>query len=303
MNMPATAPRSVLVTGATGFIGSHLVNRLLDLNISVTVITRPNRKVDDELLSRGVSVLEDTGSVAQLTTAVTAVSPDVVFHLATNFIGVHKPTDVNALVESNIAFGTRLAEACAVIDDVKFVNVGTVWQHHDARPYGPTSLYSATKQAFQDIVQFYAEVHGLDVVNLELADTYGPHDPRKKLVQLLMETASSNGKLEMSPGEQLINLVHVDDALDALLIAPAHASTEAPSFSVPSNQPLNLKQLVELVGSVVGKPVDVVFGAREYRPREMMTSWQYAPVLPDWTAKTVLADGLADLWASLQAQA
>jgi nucleoside-diphosphate-sugar epimerase len=297
--MPA-AIRSALVTGATGFIGSHLVNRLLDEGVSVTVITRPNREIDDKLVSRGVGVLEDTGSVEVLTTAVTAVSPDVVFHLATNFIGVHKPTDVNALVESNIAFGTRLAEACALVDDVKFVNVGTVWQHHDARPYGPTSLYSATKQAFQDIVQFYAEVHGLNVVNLELADTYGPNDPRKKLVQLLMETAANNGKLEMSPGEQLINLVHVSDVLDALLIAPGLASTEAPSFSVPSNQPLNLKHLVDLVGTVAGKPVDVVFGAKDYRPREMMKSWQYAPVLPGWSANTSLTDGLTHLWASLQ---
>jgi nucleoside-diphosphate-sugar epimerase len=298
--MPAAAPRSALVTGATGFIGSHLMNRLLDAGTSVTLITRANKVVDDELLARGVSVVEDVGSVEELTTAVTAISPDVVFHLATNFIGVHKPADVNALVESNVAFGARLAEACSVVEDVRFVNVGTVWQHHDARPYGPTSLYSATKQAFQDIVQFYAEVQGLNVVNLELADTYGPNDPRKKLVQLLMETAAHDGKLEMSPGEQLINLVHVDDVLDALLAAPALASTEAPSYSVPSNQPLNLKQLVELVGQVVGKPVNVVFGAREYRPREMMKSWQYAPVLPGWSANTSLNDGLTNLWASLQ---
>jgi nucleoside-diphosphate-sugar epimerase len=298
--MPAAAPRSALVTGATGFIGSHLMNRLLDAGTSVTLITRANKVVDDELLARGVSVVEDVGSVEELTTAVTAISPDVVFHLATNFIGVHKPADVNALVESNVAFGARLAEACSVVEDVRFVNVGTVWQHHDARPYGPTSLYSATKQAFQDIVQFYAEVQGLNVVNLELADTYGPNDPRKKLVQLLMETAANDGKLEMSPGEQLINLVHVDDVLDALLAAPALASTEAPSYSVPSNQPLNLKQLVELVGQVVGKPVNVVFGAREYRPREMMKSWQYAPVLPGWSANTSLKDGLTNLWASLQ---
>jgi nucleoside-diphosphate-sugar epimerase len=294
------APRSAIVTGGTGFIGSHLVDRLLETGASVTLITRAGSAVDDKLLSRGISVVEDTGSVDELITAVTAISPDVVFHLATNFIGVHKPTDVNALVESNVAFGTRLAEACSVVDNVKFVNVGTVWQHHDARAYGPTSLYSATKQAFQDIVQFYAEVHGLQVVNLELADSYGPNDPRKKLVQLLMETAANDGKLEMSPGEQLINLVHVDDVVDALLIAPSLASVDAPSYSVPSNQPLDLKQLVEVVGNIVGKPVDVVFGARDYRPREMMKSWQYAPVLPGWTAGTPLTDGLANLWASLQ---
>jgi nucleoside-diphosphate-sugar epimerase len=294
-----TAPRSAIVTGATGFIGNHLVRQLLQQGTSVTAITRPSTVLDAELAG-SVRVVEDIGSVEELSNAIAAISPDVCFHLATNFIGVHKPEDVNALVESNVAFGARLIEACTLVDDLRFVNVGTVWQHHDARSYGPTSLYSATKQAFQDIVQFYAEVQGLKCVNLELADTYGPHDPRKKLVQLLMETASTGGKLEMSPGEQLINLVHVDDVIDALLLAPSLANTTAPSFAVPSNQPLNLKQLVELIGTVVGSPVDVVFGAREYRPREMMKSWQYASALPGWTPNISLSDGLTALWASLQ---
>ena len=284
-----------LVTGGTGFIGSHLVKRLINENNTVALVTRPSTKLPD-----GVTGITDDGSVESLTEAVTAFDPDVCFHLATNFIGVHTPADVNALVESNVGFGTRVAQACSAVDDVAFVNVGTVWQHHDARSYGPTSLYSATKQAFQDIVQFYAEVHSLRVVNLELADTYGPHDPRRKLVQLLMETAINNGKLEMSPGKQLINLVHVDDAVNALVDAPSLASTDAPSFSVPSNEPLDLIHLVERVSQVCEKPIDIVFGAREYRPREMMTSWQYAPPLPNWKANISLTDGLRSLWQTLE---
>ena len=75
------------------------------------------------------------------------------------------------------------------------------------------SLYAATKQAFTDLLVFYAEVEGLAVHTLELMDTYGPGDPRAKLIPFLLRAGAEGTTVEMTDGTQLIDLVHVDDAV------------------------------------------------------------------------------------------
>ncbi len=109
-----------------------------------------------------------------------------------------------------------LAEAATGVPGLRFVNTGTVWQHFDAAPYSPVSLYAATKQAFADILVFYGEVAGLSVHTIELMDTYGRDDPRAKLIPFLLRAGAEGTTVEMTDGTQLIDLVHVDDAVGAL---------------------------------------------------------------------------------------
>src|SRR5260370_942833 len=100
-----------------------------------------------------------------------------------------------------------------------FVNTGTSWQHYEGAAYNPVCLYAATKQAFDDILRYYRERFGLRVVTLELSDTYGPGDPRKKLVPLLVERVKDRQKLSMSAGEQRISLVFISDVVEAFVRA------------------------------------------------------------------------------------
>src|SRR6476619_3912220 len=155
--------------------------------------------------------------ISDLIGLVGGIEPDVCFHLATAFRGVHVADDIEPMVTANVGFGTALAEAVSQAGDCVFVNTGTVWQHFDARPYSPVSLYAAMKQAFTDVLRFYEEVASLPVVTLELTDTYGPGDPRPKLLPILVRAAREGTELQMTDGTQLIDLLHVDDAVRALL--------------------------------------------------------------------------------------
>ena len=156
------------------------------------------------------------------------------FHLATAFRGVHVPADIEPMVTANVGFGTALAEAVRQAGDCIFVNTGTVWQHYDARPYSPVSLYAAMKQAFTDVLRFYQEVAGLPVVTLELTDTYGPGDPRQ-LPPDPVKAAREGTTMQMTDGTQLIDLLHVDDAVSALLATAA--GTPARSTARPAARP------------------------------------------------------------------
>jgi nucleoside-diphosphate-sugar epimerase len=286
---------TALVTGASGFIGGHLARRLVADGWAVTLLGRSSARLPADL-ARDCRVLPSDVGPDEFAGRLADDRPDVCFHLATHFVGVHGPADDDPLVEANVGFGVRLADALAHAGEVAFVNVGTVWQHHDGRPYGPTSLYAATKQAFADLLQYYAECTPLRAVTVELSDTYGAGDRRVKLPQLLTRAVQTGEPLLLSPGEQLVDFTHVDDVVEALLRAVPLAGPAAPAYAV-GGDPMTLRGFVDLVGEVLGEPVPVRWGARDYRPRERMGRWAVTPPLPGWTARTDLRTGLTALFA------
>jgi nucleoside-diphosphate-sugar epimerase len=161
------------------------------------------------------------------------------------------------------------------------------------------SLYAATKQAFEDILAFYTDATPLRVISLHLFDTYGPDDPRPKLIQLLLKAARGGPGLSMPEGKQLLDFVHVDDVVNAFLLAAARLERGdgAPNetFAVSAGERLSLRDLVALVERLVGHSLPVEFGARPYRAREVMQPWTRGEPIPGWAPQTSLESGLRRL--------
>jgi nucleoside-diphosphate-sugar epimerase len=283
------AARRALVTGATGFVGGHTVRHLVAGGWTVDALVRRS----DAELPGGVDAHMIPPAIGDLIALVGDLRPDVCFHLATAFRGAHVPDDIDPMVAANVGFGTALAEAVRRAGDVTFVNTGTVWQHFEARPYSPVSLYAAMKQAFTDVLQFYAEVEGLRVVTLELTDTYGPGDTRAKLLPFLLKAAREETTMEMTDGTQLIDLVHVDDAARALLATAA--ATPGETYGATGGETITLRELVERFERATGLRVEARWGVRPSRAREMLTPWLFSPPPPGWKPEVSLDEGLAGL--------
>lgn len=286
-----------LVTGGTGFVGSALVPVLADRGWTIHAVVRPTSdRAAVARLQGHAAIHVDDGSAASLDRIVRLCRPTHCFHLASKFVAVHDAEDVSDLILSNVGFPTGLAQALAG-SGCRFVNAGSAWQHHDGRAYSPASLYAATKQALQDILQFYGECVGIDVVNVKLCDTYGPADQRGKLVELLLRAARERDPLALSGGEQLVDLVHVADVVDALEAAALAPSLGAPtSYCVTSGEAISIRELVDRIQSVIGTSIDARWGERPYRQREMLVPWVVDPIVPGWTPRVSLADGIRALW-------
>ncbi len=274
---------TALITVITGFIGHHLARRLASSGWRVVGAVRATSARPDGDPGGGVACheLTDPGGLRAL---VAATRPEVVFHLASQFIAEHVPTDVPRLVESNILFGAELLEAMAASGVRRLVNVGTAWQHRTGDGYEPVNLYAATKQAFSDIAAYYRSAEGLRIATVALYDTYGPFDRRRKLVPLLLSALESGEPLAMSPGDQLVDLVYVDDVVAALerasaLIGDALADGEAAEWAAPAAAELTLRELVGAFSKAFDAEVRVQWGARpwSYRRREVMRPWQGCP--------------------------
>lgn len=298
---PGSAQGVALVTGATGFVGSNLVIRLVREGWQVHIVTRPDSRMPAAPEFSQVTAHIHDGSTAGMVGLLADVRPAVVFHLASLFLSGHAAKDIAPLIQSNVLFATQLAEAMDANGVRCLINTGTSWQHFDNREYSPVNLYAATKQAFEAILQYYVEAKSLKAITLKLFDTYGPNDPRPKLLHLLEKTARGGEPLAMSPGEQLIDLVHIDDVIDAYLMAAREVRQAAyvghRGYAVTSGHPVRLRDLVQLYGDVTGSPVPIQWGGRPYREREVMTTWDKGPVLPGWKPQISLAEGFSRLAA------
>ncbi len=293
----ASPAHTVLITGATGFIGGRLARRLVaDGDLVHAVVRRPDGDpLVAALMADGVACHRHDGTLASMRAIVGAAKPDVVFHLATRFVGTHQDADIEPLVRDNIAFGAQLLEAVRQLPNPRLVDTGSAYQHVGNADYSPASLYAATKEAFSAIVEFYATRLGVRVVTLELGDTYGQGDTRRKLIPLMLEAERTGKPMQMVPADTLIDLVYVDDAVEAFVIAGTRTSIAAgrETFAVRSGAPVTVAQLFEHWAAARGKRLDARWGARPASPTDATEPWTRGVVLPEWVPRVALESGLS----------
>lgn len=290
-------PRA-FVTGASGFIGGHLLSGLQSGGWEVHALTRGS--VHLERASAGVTFHPHDGSTLGLIRILERVRPEIVFHLASLFLADHRPEQVEGLVHSNLLLGVQLVEAMTASGVRYLVNTGTSWQHFGTEGFRPVNLYAATKQAFETLLAYYNDARGLSCITLKLYDTYGPGDRRRKLVNILVEAANSGEPIAMSPGDQTIRLTYIDDVVRAFLVAGkrlmASGTTLLEDWFV-DGEALTVQALVERMEKVSGHPIAAQWGRRPHRPREVML-----PVtpgnrcLPGWSPLVSLDLGLLELF-------
>lgn len=235
---------------------------------------------------------EDTVVIAE---AMRRAAPDIVLHLAASFVAEHGTADVAPLVQANLLFGTQLLEAMRINGVRLLVNTGTAWQHYGNRDYDPVNLYAATKQAFEAILAYYVHAHGFAAATLVLCDTYGPHDPRPKLMRALWRAAIAGAPLEMTSGRQMLDMVFVDDVIEAFVAAERALQGSGPGhcrYGVSSGAPLCLKEFVACFEAAVGVQLDLRWGARPDRPRDPLVPWTGFASPPDWRPRVGLVEGI-----------
>jgi nucleoside-diphosphate-sugar epimerase len=285
-----------VVTGATGYIGGRLLAALLQRGWDVCAIVQAS---DESPLPPGVLRVADPGTAADLASALAPFRPDAVMHLAACQDLTDTPAASDALVEANLAFGSRVLAASRDAGARALVAAGTYSTHASgSEAYAPQTLYAATKQAFTALAEHYRTNTPLQTVILELSDTYGPGDARPKFLNLIASAAATGEILGASPGDQVIRPLHADDIVSAFI----HATTLllageklGPTHSVSGPEAVTLRELVTVFEQATGRAVPVRWGARPHRPREIMLPWAGDP-LPGWSPGIGLAEGLTSVY-------
>lgn len=266
--------RRVIVTGATGYIGSNIVKYFCKGGVQVGIICRDTSSMDLlQSVENSITIFKYTEDVAAMANYIMEFQPDVMFHLASCFVSEHKPEQIDDIIDSNIKFPTHLLEAMSVAGVKRIVNASTAWQNYNDEDYNPVCLYAASKEAFEDILKYYSEAKGIEAISLAIFDSYGPGDPRKKIIHFLNRIVKTGETLDMSAGEQELDMVYIDDIVSDFIYAAEllmNGDRHEDKYYIRSGQIVTLKELVRIFEHVYDTRLHINWGARPYRIREVM---------------------------------
>lgn len=276
---------NILVTGSTGFIGSHLCARLRQEH-NVFYLARPHNPMQ-ESGANGKTFFFANNNIGALTLFLRQNQIEGIIHLASLYLQTHQEKDIPDLIHSNVYLGTAILEAASKAGVQWFINTGTIWQNYNVPDYSdqycPVNFYAATKQAFMDIAKYYTEATNIRICTLKLCDTYGPNDTRRKIYALFEENARTGELLKMSAGEQKMDILHIDDVVKGFvhLTEMMHNGEDLrDEYVLSSGNQLTLRELAKKYEQNRNVHLNIEWGALPYRVREVMRPYK-GNVLPN----------------------
>lgn len=244
----------VLLTGATGFTGMHLVEKLAGQPIQVRAIVRPGSRIRD-LEEHGVECYEgdltDPGIIEQATKDV-----NYIFHVASPYRVAQASTNDHYGI--HVTATKLLAEAAARQSDFRrFVHVSTVgvYGHIEDPPatetyrFSPGDEYQETKLEGEQWIRSFGQSSGLPFVIVRPAAIYGPGDER---LRKLFRLAAGRIVPLIGSGRTLYHLVHVQDLTDFFLLCATHPSAVGEDFICASREPIPVVDIIRQAGEIYG---------------------------------------------------
>ncbi|MBI4704854.1 MAG: NAD(P)-dependent oxidoreductase [Deltaproteobacteria bacterium] len=306
---------TVLLTGATGFIGSALADRLeREARRTIALVLEDDPRQERLRGRAGIELaLVPRASRDGVARALGSRAPDVVFHLAAAGVSPHEREPV-ALVDGNVGLTTSVLAALGPQGAGRFVHTGSCAEYAPApppvrigeeHPLGPTSLYGAAKAAAYLCGKALAAELGIPFVALRLFGVYGPGEAPERLVPYLLASLRAAAVPALTAGEQARDLTCVDDVVDAIVLAArAPALASGGTCNVCSGNPVRVREVAELVAREAGFPeADLGLGRRPYHGDEPMwlvgdparlaatTGWRPRISLPEGIRRMVAATG------------
>ncbi len=295
-----------LVTGATGFIGSHLVRRLVTDGVEVHALTSTVSSVYPvRLIDQRDRIHLHEGSLADrsaMDAVVQSVRPTHVFHLGA-YTHVGKSWQrVDECIQVNIQGTVNLLEALVSTGYERFVSIGTSEIYGDIespfredQPVRPSSPYAASKYAAECFCRVFQRGHGWPIVMVRPFNAYGPAQTADRVIPEIIVRALRRQELRMTQGRQTREFNFVEDLVDGFVRAASVAGIEGELFNIGCGEDISIRDLATRILDLMGNPVEPQFGALPERPTEifwMRSDSSKARSRLGWAPTHSLEDGL-----------
>lgn len=290
----------VLLTGAAGFIGSHLARRLLTEGYEVTALLRPGAKLDRiaDISGRMGLVYADLFSRDAAAAAVKKAAPELFLHLAwcaEPGEGLHSPKNVDFLLG-----GIELFRAAAATGCKRVVMAGTSIEYAESprpvaedSPIQTANLYAASKHSLYLTAREMALREGWSFASGRIFNVFGPGENQDRLVPQVIRDLAAGRSCELTDGEQLRDYLHVEDVARGLLtLAQSHLDG---AVNIGSGEPVKVGDVARTIGRIMGAPHLLRFGAKPSRagdPRSLYSDTSLLRASTSWRPSLSLEDGL-----------
>lgn len=294
--------RRALVTGAGGFVGTHLC---MALHADGWQVCALGRRLPANLA--GVTELRhvDLRDREALNAAIGDIHPEAVVHLAASRTRANDLEACRAAVDTNVVGTLNVIDACDRLnDEVTLVVLGSAEEYgiqtapfdEDRREH-PVTAYGATKLAATHLVQAMVRGERLRAVVLRPSVVYGPGQHPDMFLPSLIRALTAGERFPMSAGKQTRDFLYITDLLSAIVKAMVAPEARGHIINVSSGEPVTLRQVARLVAGFVGADAEQLLdiGLRAYREGDVMdyrVGNDVATRLLAWTPSVPLQDGL-----------
>ena len=270
--------KKVLITGGAGFIGSHLVKRLIELKAKVSVVVKYNSIIDCPRISKywkQIKIIEadlrNTDSVLSFKN----LKFDYIFHLAAyNHVG-DSFKHVSENINSNLISTINLLNHGPKFK--KFIHIGTseMYGLQKKVPFdvqetpNPMSPYSLAKLSSESYVRLKARQSKINIACIRPFNTFGPYQSEKAIIPEMIIKCLRGEEIRTTLGKQTREFNFIDNIIDGFLLITKKVNNEDTPINLGSNQPIKIKNLVKKIHFLTNSNSILKIGSIKYRPNEI----------------------------------
>ena len=280
----------VLVTGASGFLGTHLCRRLRALGAEVHAVSRSAPVGPREVMSWNCVDLADEAAARAV---LGRIRPEVLFHLSGYVVGAPDLSNVLPTFRNDLMTAVNVLTFATEMRVARIVLAGSLEEPDGDQP--PASPYAAAKCAVRIYSRLFHSLYGTPVATVRVFMTYGPGPQRpNKLLPYTIVSLLRGEAPKLSSGQRGVDWIYIDDVIGGLLAAGRAPGIEGGCFDLGSGELIPIRTIVQLLCQIIGTDVQPQFGAIPDRPNERIRVASLAESAAKlmWRPQTALEDGL-----------
>ena len=235
---------NILLTGATGFIGSNILKEIR-LNNKVFIIQRFESKKKIKKTKNIKIITFKNYNI--LSNKLKKIKVDTIIHCATHYKKEHIQKDILKFIQSNILLGNIILENLKKLNAKQFINFSTTWEDFDNKENNPRNLYAAYKKSFNCLIQYYKKkIPNINFIDLMIVDTFGENDKRQKLINTLRNNYIKKKTSKIISKRLYLNLINVEDIVNAVKILLKN-KIQPGKYILKNSNYFNLFELIEYI--------------------------------------------------------
>jgi nucleoside-diphosphate-sugar epimerase len=291
----------ILLTGATGFLGSHLTRKLVSEGSEVYVFIRPTSnswRIRDVIQS--VKVISCDLLSQEFGECLKRIQPDLCIHLAWC---PDAGRNLNSFENVNfLSASLSLAASLADLGCKRFIGMGSCAEYatnegylSETSPIASNNMYAVCKYSLYLILEQLSKLKGVDITWIRPFYLYGPYEDSKRLIPSVIYSLLYSQRAKVTKGDQIRDFLYVNDAIDAIyeimktgLVGPVN---------IGSGNPSSVRDVVMKIGHILGRPEFIELGALPYShfdPMYICADNSRLKANTRWVARYTLDDGLRD---------
>tara|TARA_B100001057_G_C22741228_1_gene907839 strand:+ start:445 stop:1320 length:876 start_codon:yes stop_codon:yes gene_type:complete len=257
----------ILLTGATGFLGSHILKKLLQVGKDVVVIIRKESSLDRINNLKGFSVFVINNDFSNIKDLYKEYSINIIIHLATDY---GRDLSNSSVLSSNVTFPSKLIELADPKKLKLIINTDTFSSKFQDSSY--LKEYITSKKIFK---KYLKSIKDIQIFTLQLEHIFGEFDSKGKFFTFLVESMLNNQKfIKLTLGTQKRDFIYVSDVVDAYLTVLNNRKSlkNYEEFEVGRGFSISVREFVSIIHKVIGSKSKLLFGAIETRLDEIQDS-------------------------------